>query len=107
MKLLISASARRDIAEALRQSNRRWGSEQREKYRLLIKNALVELLEQSQHSADRARDEIHPGIHTLHIGRRGRPGRHFIVYRTPQGDIQVIRLLHDAMELSRALSRVP
>ncbi len=108
MRLLLAASARRDIADALRQSDRRWGSGQREKYRSLIESALGELLEHPQHPASRARDEIRSGIRTLHIGRRGRPARHFVVYRaTPEGNIQVIRLLHDAMELSKALSREP
>jgi toxin ParE1/3/4 len=108
MRLLLSASARRDIADALRQSDRHWGSEQREKYRWLIENALTELLEHPQHPASRARDEVRPGIRTLHIGRRGRPARHFVVYRaTPDGDIQVVRLLRDATELSKALSREP
>jgi toxin ParE1/3/4 len=55
--------------------------------------------------ANRARDEIRRGIRTFHIARRGHPARHLFVYRVaPDGSIQVIRLLHDAMELSRALS---
>jgi toxin ParE1/3/4 len=94
MRLLLSASARRDIADTLRQSNLRWGSEPREKYRSLIEDSLAELLQHPQPPASCARDEIRPGIRTLHIGRRGRLARHFVVYRTrPDGDIQVIRLL--------------
>lgn len=108
MRLLLTAAARRDITNALQRSERRWGPAQRAKYRALIEHALTELLEYPQHPLSRERNEIRPGIRTLHIARRGRPASHFVVYRaTPQGDIQVIRLLHEAMDLSHALSRVP
>lgn len=104
-KLFISASARLDIAGALQHSGKRWGEKQRRHYRLLIENALGDLLDGPEPPANRARDEIRPGIRTFHIARRGQPARHVLVYRVaPDVSIQVIRLLHDAMELSRALS---
>lgn len=106
MRLLVSAAARRDIGNALRHSERRWGVGQRELYRSLIEKALAEMLEDPILPASRARDEIGAGARSLHIGRRGRPARHFLVYRlTPEGDIQVMRMLHDAMDLSRAFSQ--
>ena len=107
-RLIISASARRDIANALQASARCWGSGQRSRYRSLIEQAFGDLLEHPENPASRARDEIRPGIRTLHIARRGRPARHLVVYRIgPDGSIHVIRLLHDAMELSRALATLP
>ena len=103
-KLVISASARRDIAGALQHSGKRWGEKQRRHYRLLIENALGDLLDSPEPPASRARDEIRLGIRTFHIARRGHPARHLIVYRVASdGIIQVIRLLHDAMELSRTI----
>jgi plasmid stabilization system protein ParE len=49
-----------------------------------------------------ARGEILPNLRTLHIARRGRRGRHFILYRPAQGQvIEVLRILHDAMEMAR------
>jgi toxin ParE1/3/4 len=50
------------------------------------------------------RDDLAPGILTLHVARNGRKGRHFIVFRV--GDdhvIDVLRLLHDSMDLSSHL----
>ncbi len=42
---------------------------------------------------------------TLHVARRGRAGRHLVVYRIGGTEdpsiIEVIRLLHDSMDLSR------
>jgi toxin ParE1/3/4 len=52
----------------------------------------------------KVRDEIEPGIRSLHVARLGRKGRHFVVFRLG-GDrtIDVLRVLHDSMELPRHL----
>jgi len=104
-KLLISASARRDVSDALMYTSQRWGPRQRRLYRSLIQQALDTLLVDPLAPASRARDDIAPGIRIFHIARHGRPARHFVVYTVmPQGDVRVIRLLHDAMDLPDTLS---
>ena len=51
-----------------------------------------------------ARDEIIPGIRTLHVERHGRRGRHFLVYRAADGQtVEIGRILHDRMDLQRHL----
>jgi toxin ParE1/3/4 len=51
------------------------------------------------------RSEIGKGIFTLHVARGGHKGRHFVLFRVgPEGHpryIEVLRLLHDAMDLTR------
>ncbi|MEW5892314.1 MAG: type II toxin-antitoxin system RelE/ParE family toxin [Pseudomonadota bacterium] len=50
----------------------------------------------------KAKDDIAPGIRTLHVSRQGRKGRHFVIFRVAQGRvIEVLRLLHDSMDLQR------
>jgi toxin ParE1/3/4 len=50
------------------------------------------------------RDEIGNGILTLHVARHGRRGRHFVVFRiSDTTTIDVLRLLHDSMDLARHL----
>lgn len=50
----------------------------------------------------KARDDIAPGIHTLHVARQGRKGRHFVVLGVAEpGTIDVLRILHDSMDLPR------
>jgi toxin ParE1/3/4 len=50
------------------------------------------------------RGEIRPGLRSLHIARKGRRGRHFILYRTAGAErIEVVRILHDSMDVSRYL----
>jgi toxin ParE1/3/4 len=49
----------------------------------------------------RERREIGKGLCTLHVSRRGRKGRHFVLFRVNSSarQIEVLRLLHDAMDL--------
>jgi len=49
------------------------------------------------------RDELLKGLYSLHVARQGRKGRYFIMFRVaPAGDaIEVLRLLHDSMDLPR------
>jgi toxin ParE1/3/4 len=52
----------------------------------------------------RERPEIAPGIHTLHVARLGRRGRHLVVFKVAdERTIDVLRLLHDSMDLARHL----
>ncbi len=52
----------------------------------------------------RQREDIGPGIRTLHVARKGRKGRHLVVFRvaSPPNEqvIDVLRLLHDSMDLA-------
>ena len=50
------------------------------------------------------REDMGPGIRTLHVARHGRKGSHFVVFRAaPKQIIDVLRLLHDRMDLARHL----
>lgn len=50
------------------------------------------------------RDDLGLGVQTLHVARQGRKGRHFVVFRAaPEQTIEVLRLLHDSMNLARHL----
>ena len=52
------------------------------------------------------RSLIAPGLLTLHIARQGRKGRHLLIVRvisSESREIEVLRILHDSMDLSRHL----
>jgi toxin ParE1/3/4 len=103
-RLLLTARAERDIRATLRFTASCWGAAQTASYRTLTSAAFAELMNDPQGPTSRARDEIRPGVRTLHIGRAGRPAHHLLVYRvSAAGDIEVLRFLHDAMELRRHL----
>ena len=103
-RLLLTARAEREIRATLRFTASRWGAMQAESYRALISDAFAELLADPRSPRSRAQEEIRPGVRTLPIARAGRPARHLVVYRISEaGDIEVLRLLHDSMELRRHL----
>ena len=54
--------------------------------------------------------DIAEGVKALHVARGGRKGRHFVVFRADARAespvINVLRLLHDSMDLSRHVHSV-
>lgn len=55
----------------------------------------------------REREDIRPGIRTLHVARQGRKGRHFVIFKEATRQIiDVLRLLHDSLDLVRHVPRV-
>src|SRR5947208_3510895 len=50
------------------------------------------------------RDAIMRGLRTLHVARRGRRGRHLLLYRVAEAQIiEIARILHDQMDSERHL----
>ena len=53
----------------------------------------------------KARSEIGKHLFTLHVAREGNRGRHFVLFRVDAApgrrQIDVLRILHDAMDLQR------
>jgi len=96
--------ARQDYADILRWTALHFGPRQAEIYTETIALAVETLDTGPDIPGGVQRDDLAPGIFTLHVARNGRKGRHFIVFRV--GDdhvIDVLRLLHDSMDLSSHL----
>jgi toxin ParE1/3/4 len=83
------------------------GKAQAHRYADTISAALDDLTAGPVVAGAKKRDDIQPGIFALHVARNSRKGRHFVIFRvgqTSEGDvIEVLRLLHDAMDLERHL----
>ncbi|WP_454295079.1 type II toxin-antitoxin system RelE/ParE family toxin [Salana multivorans] len=99
-------------------SNGRWfGASVRDGYQELIGTALKDLLDDPEHPATHERPELGEGIRVVHLrssrdrtrgaARRIRAPRHFVVYRLRGDVIQVVRILHDAMDLPRHRIHAP
>jgi len=103
----LARQAEQDFAEILQWTVRTFGPAQAEIYAETLGLAIEALSEGPDVTGSKARDEIFPGIRTLHITRQGRKGRHFVVFRTGSGQmIEVLRLLHDSMDMTRHLPGV-
>jgi toxin ParE1/3/4 len=87
----------RDIAEIGRESERVWGSAQRDKYLGEINRRIEQLADRPElgpvHDAER------PGL------RRLRVGSHIVFYRFDEVRLLVVRVLHQRMDLERHLGR--
>ncbi len=79
-----------------------YGERQSDLYKTLIQESLATLSPGPEVPGSVARDDIRPGLRSVHISRPGRRGRHFIVYHAVSDNLVVVlRILHDAMDLPR------
>lgn len=105
-RIRLGRQAEADFAEILRYKRERFGAGQARAYKALLMGALASLENGPVAPGSANREEIMPGLRSLHVSRRGRSGRHFVLYRPTEGNVvEVLRILHDAMELSRHLRK--
>lgn len=104
-RVRVTATAENDIRNILQWTHERFGKTQAQIYGETLTRAIQALTEGPYVIGSRQRDEIGKGLFTLHVARGRRKGRHLVVYRI--GDkgtsrmIEVLRLLHDSMDLIR------
>jgi toxin ParE1/3/4 len=73
-------------------------------YRAALLEALAALEAGPDVPGSVAREEIRPNLRTFHVARHGRRGRHLIMYCAAEDHvIEIVRILHDAMDLARHL----
>lgn len=101
-RVRLSETAEQDFQTILRWTLEAFGSLQARAYQEVLIEALVELAGGPNVPGSIARDEIRPGLRSLHVTRGRRRGRHLVVYRVAQPNvIEVVRILHDAMDLAQ------
>lgn len=104
----LAEAAGQDYQAILRWTVENFGRAQARTYAKTLNSALQDLAQGPDVIGARPREDIGPDIHTLHVARHGRKGRHFVVFRiSPSPDaliIEVLRLLHDSMDLPRHLT---
>lgn len=99
----LGRQAEHDYIEILQWTTKTFGEGQASTYAETIARAIEALEDGPDVLGARARDDIQPGIRTLHVARLGRAGRHFVVFRVAGSNIDVLRMLHDSMDLPRHL----
>jgi len=107
----LSQRAERDIAAILKKSLEDFGQHAAIRYKKLLSLALYEIGQEPQRVESRSFEKSIRIYHLRHTASRasvdgvkvGKP-RHFIVYRQAKsGPVEIIRVLHDAMEIERHL----
>ena len=98
----LAAQAELDFVEILAWTVENFAETQADIYAETLTLAIEALHDGPLLAGTQARDEIEPGIRTLHVARLCKKGRHFVVFRqTEDRCIDVLRLLHDGMDLAR------
>ena len=101
-RVRLGAAAEFDFANILKWTTENFGPRQSRIYRDTLVQAIGELVDGPDVAGSSARAEIMPGLRTLHIARHGRRGIHLLMYRAaPKSMIEVVRILHDRMDLQR------
>ena len=100
----LTAAAAADFEKILRWTVAQFGDAQARIYAETVAAALNELAVGPTVAGAKKRDDVLRGLFTFHVARKG---RHFVMFRfgrAPNRDaIEVLRLLHDAMDLQRHL----
>ncbi|MFB9268591.1 type II toxin-antitoxin system RelE/ParE family toxin [Bradyrhizobium erythrophlei] len=107
-RVRLGATAEVDFANILKWTTENFGARQSRVYRDTLVHAIGELANGPDVVGSKARDEIIAGLRTLRVARRGRRGSHFLMYRAaPNSTIEIVRILHDRMDLRRHVPSVP
>jgi toxin ParE1/3/4 len=103
-RVRLSRPAEQDFLAIVRWTTENFGRRQATIYRRTLVAALTALHDGPLIPGSAARDEIQPGLRSLHVARKGRRGRHFVLYRTTGSEVvEIVRILHDAMDIGRNL----
>lgn len=101
------AVSERDYHEVIKRSAEDFGPLQAGVYAQTLGLAIDALRENGPQAIGvREREEIGPGIFTLHAARHQRKASHFLVFRVLEiRTIEILRILHDRMDLARHVSQ--
>jgi toxin ParE1/3/4 len=107
-RVRLGAVAELDFANILKWTAENFGARQARIYSDTLIAAIGELAGGPDVVSSRARDEVLIGLRTLHVARHGRRGSHFLLYRAASGrTIEIVRILHDSMDLRRHVPSAP
>ena len=104
-RIRLTTETERDLESILRWTAVQFGHAQARIYSETLTRAIQALTGGPRVAGSQQRGGIARGLMTLHVARGGRKGRHFVLYRvsetTEAPTIEVLRLLHDSMDLGR------
>ena len=104
-RIRLTATAETDFRNILSWTSEHFGERQAHVYADTLTAAIETLTDGPYIAGSRERSDIGEGLRVLHVARRGRKGRHFVLCRAESQAappaIDVLRLLHDSMDLPR------
>jgi toxin ParE1/3/4 len=97
----LTATAEADFQTIIAWTLERFGDRQARLYAEVLSSAIAALTSGPATIGAKERHEIRKGLFTLHVARQGHKGRHFVLFRVRRDrrQVEILRLLHDAMDL--------
>ena len=102
----LTAVSEQDYQEIIKRSAQDFGTIQAEVYAETLAMAIDALRERGPETIGvKEREEIGPGVFTLHAARHKRKASHFLVFRIQEiQTIEILRILHERMDIARHIS---
>jgi toxin ParE1/3/4 len=105
-RVRLTTAAETDFRDILQWTAEHFGEAQARAYAETLSMALAALAAGPTAIGAKPRNDIAKGMFSFHVTRTGRKGRHFVIFRVAgeqDAAIEVLRLLHDSMDLPRHL----
>jgi len=102
----LAAAAESDIDDILTWTVQQFGKRQARIYATTLNSAISALTEGPEVRGVKHRNDIARGLLSLHVAQGRRKGRHLVLFRIGRSHehvIEVLRILHDVMDLPRHL----
>ena len=80
-RVWLAQGAERDFFSILHWTTERFGERQARVYETTLRSALKELANGPGAVGSRARPELGADVFSLHVSRKGRKGKHFVIFR--------------------------
>lgn len=114
--VILAPAAEEDIRSILAWSREMFGEPARQRYAALLSQAIVDVAADPFRAGVHEADDVSPGLRIYHVthSRRRRmvaasrvvAPRHFLLFRLRhETRLEVVRVLHDSMQLSRHVPR--
>jgi len=92
-RLVVAAAARQDLRDIARFTEETWGLAQSRRYMSAIRERFIRIRDRPAIGAPR--DDVRAGYRSLPSGR------HVIFYRLTDEAVEIVRVLHDSMDVHR------
>jgi toxin ParE1/3/4 len=100
-RVRIAVRAEQDLIGILRWTRDNFGTRQAGLYREAILASMRELEHGPDIEGARDRGDVAAGLKSIRVARRGRRGSHVVFFRSRDGVIEIVRILHEAMDFAR------
>ena len=104
----LMAPAEADLRKIVDWTRDQFGDKQADVYGQTLASAVHALAFGPTAIGVKDRKDLAEGLFTLHVAREGRRGRHFLLFRFAPDEhrsLEILRILHDSMDLPNHASR--